>query len=145
MSPVVPRFTCLLTLAMLWIAATPVANAQSIYEPYSSERLASLQAEGKTVLVDVFADWCPTCRAQSIVLDAALREPRYADLAKLKVDWDDQRDAARALGAPRQSTLLLFRGGKRLALSVAETGDAKLREFLDKGVNATGVQAPKAK
>jgi len=135
----------LITLVILWFASVSAASAQATYEAYSSERLASLQAEGKTVLVDVFADWCPTCRAQSVVLDVALLEPRYAGLAKLKVDWDDQRDAARALGAPRQSTLMLFRGGKRLTLSVAETNDGKLREFLDKGVIDTGVQSPKAK
>jgi len=145
MSSVVSRLPCLITLAILWFASVSAASAQATYEAYSSERLASLQAEGKTVLVDVFADWCPTCRAQSVVLDVALLEPRYAGLAKLKVDWDDQRDAARALGAPRQSTLMLFRGGKRLTLSVAETNDGKLREFLDKGVIDTGVQSPKAK
>ena len=145
MSSVVSRLPCLITLVILWFASVSAASAQATYEAYSSERLASLQAEGRTVLVDVFADWCPTCRAQSVVLDVALLEPRYAGLAKLKVDWDDQRDAARALGAPRQSTLMLFRGGKRLTLSVAETNDGKLREFLDKGVIDTGVQSPKAK
>ena len=145
MSFFVSRLPCLLALATLWVAAASNASAQATYEAFSNERLASLQAEGRTVLVDVFADWCPTCRAQSLVLDVALLEPRYSGLAKLKVDWDDQRDAARALGAPRQSTLLLYRGGKRLGLSVAETADAKLRAFLDKGLIDQGATAANPK
>ncbi len=145
MSSVVSRLPRLFALVILCLATASNASAQAAYEAFSNERLASLQAEGKTVLVDVFADWCPTCRAQAVVLDVALLEPRYAGLAKLKVDWDDQRDAARALGAPRQSTLLLYRDGKRLALSVAETADAKLRAFLDKGLLEQGAPAANVK
>ncbi|MCC5868759.1 MAG: hypothetical protein JJU27_09615, partial [Gammaproteobacteria bacterium] len=49
----------------------------------------------------------------------------------LKLDWDAQRSEARALGAPRQSTLFVFRDGKRIGMSVAETDEQRLRAFLD--------------
>jgi thiol:disulfide interchange protein len=129
-----PRVCLTVLIFAMILLGTSRADANERYETYTSERLAALQAEGKTVLVNVHADWCPTCRQQSAVLDVALLEPRYAALPALKLDWDDQRDAGRALGAPRQSTFLVFRGGKRRAISVAETDEAKLRAFLDRAL-----------
>lgn len=100
------------------------------FEPFSSERFEALQAQGRAVLVDVYADWCPTCRRQSAILARLLAEEAFEDLVALKLDWDAQRSEARALGAPRQSTLFVFRGGERQVMSVAETDEARLREVL---------------
>jgi thiol-disulfide isomerase/thioredoxin len=115
---------------LLLALAVPVAQASDRFEAFSSERLDSLQKSGETVLVDVFATWCPTCKRQGAILDELMAEPEFADLAGLKLDWDVDRRIARELGAPRQSTLILFRGGKRIGMSVAETDPQRLRAFL---------------
>jgi thiol:disulfide interchange protein len=122
------RAGLLAAVALFAVACAPAHAVPS--EPYSTERLAALQAEGRTVLVDVHAPWCPTCRRQGEILTAALAEPEFKHIAVLTLDWDDQRDEARAHGAPRQSTLLLFRGGTKLGMQVAETDPAKIRAFL---------------
>lgn len=122
----------LLTASLL--ATSLAAGAADAPTAYSAERLQALQAQGKTVLVDVYASWCPTCRAQTPVLEKLLKQPALSQIAELRLDWDGQRDDARALGAPRQSTLLLYRGGKRIGMSVAQTGEAPLRDFLMQGV-----------
>ncbi len=120
----------------LWLLAaltlaTVAAPAHALSsEPYSAERLTSLQEAGKTVLVDVHAPWCPTCRRQGEILTEALTEEAFKDIAVLTLDWDSQREAARGHGAPRQSTLLLFKGGKKIGMQVAETDPAKIRLFL---------------
>ncbi len=119
-------FRSILLLAL----ALPTAQASERFEAFSSERLDSLQASGETVLVDVFATWCPTCKRQGAILDELMAAPEFADIAGLKLDWDADRSIARELGAPRQSTLILFRGGKRIGLSVAETDPQRLRAFL---------------
>lgn len=105
------------------------------FERYSESRLHELQAEGRPVLVDVQADWCPTCKRQALLLTALLAEDAFADYVALALDWDGQRSEAQSLGAPRQSTLLVFRNGKRLGMSVAETDEARLREFLALGIS----------
>jgi thiol:disulfide interchange protein len=129
MSLLTPIRAVALAAATLFAVACGPAHALPS-EPYSAERLAALQAEGKTVLVDVHAPWCPTCRRQGEILTTALAEPQFKHVAALTLDWDDQRDEARAHGAPRQSTLLLFKGGTKLGMQVAETDPAKIRAFL---------------
>ncbi|MEX2471816.1 MAG: hypothetical protein WEA34_06535 [Gemmatimonadota bacterium] len=64
------RLATAFTLGMsaLLIAYAP-ATAQS-KEAFTQERFESLQAEGALILIDVFADWCPTCAAQQDVLTA---------------------------------------------------------------------------
>lgn len=111
------------------LSATPALAADAL-QPWSPQRAQTLQSQGKTVLVDVYAPWCPTCRAQAPVLEKLLAEPEFAGIAALRLDWDAQREQARAMGAPRQSTLLLYRDGKRIGLSVAETNETRLRSFL---------------
>ncbi|MGR4865384.1 protein-disulfide reductase DsbD family protein [Caulobacter sp. LARHSG274] len=77
--------------------ATPVAPAgpSLAAEPWSPEKVATLQAEGKVVMVDFTADWCVTCKVNE---GTALKGQRLADAFKagnavlLRADWT-KRDA----------------------------------------------------
>jgi thioredoxin 1 len=110
------------------------ARAEQGFENFSAERFAALQAEGTTVVIDVWAPWCPTCRNQAPKLAALLAEPAFAGYVGLKLHWDDQREIARSLGAPRQSTVFVFKGSERRAMSVAETDLERLREVYALGL-----------
>jgi thioredoxin 1 len=125
------------SLLMATLASTVLAFSAHAGEmqPYSQERLEALQSEGHPVLVEVFAEWCSTCQRQSPIIARLLAEDAFADYAALKLDWDDQRDEARALGAPRQSTLFVYRDGEQIGMSVAETNEERLRAFLETGLN----------
>jgi thioredoxin 1 len=102
------------------LLAAPYSGALE-KEPYSAERLSELQSEGALVLVDVFAEWCPTCALQQQVLEKYVALHPEVDLRVLVVDFDNDRTSVRALRAPRQSTLLLFKGEQQYWFSVAET------------------------
>jgi thioredoxin 1 len=110
-----------------------IANGADI-RPYSDEAFAALQATETPTLVDVYADWCPTCRRQEQILDNLLSEPELSDLVVLKLDWDAQRETARAFGAPRQSTFIVFRGDEERGRSVADTRPESIRELLQTAV-----------
>ena len=126
---------CLKFAASLVLALFSLNASASAFEQFSGDRLDELNAQGQPVLIEVYADWCSTCRRQSPLLESLLADHEFADLTGLKLDWDEQREHATALGAPRQSTLILFRDGEALDLSVAETNPDRLREFLRQALN----------
>jgi thiol:disulfide interchange protein len=80
-------------------AASPASTAPAgpglAAEPWSPEKVAALQAQGKVVMVDFTADWCVTCKVNE---GTALKGQRLADAFKasnavlLRADWT-RRDA----------------------------------------------------
>lgn len=68
-------------------------ESSTLYAPWTPERLASLRAEGRPVLVNMTADWCITCLANERV---ALSSTEFAEalaargVVYLKGDWTRQ-------------------------------------------------------
>lgn len=120
-----------LTTAYLALALGACAASAQQTEPFTEARFRALQAEGALVLIDVFADWCPTCARQQEILEEYAEARPDVLLHVLTVDFDDQKRWVRAFGAPRQSTLILYRGEERVWFSVAETRRAAIFEALD--------------
>ncbi len=106
-------------------------------EPYSDARFSELTGAGQPVLIDVYAPWCPTCRKQSKVIGELLKEPQFAAISVLKVDYDEQTDAVARFQAPRQSTLVMYRGSSESGRLVAETSESAIRALLQSGLKAT--------
>ena len=87
----------MLAVVAVGVQATPreqVAPAPSIYEtawrPFDQREIARLVAEGKTVLVDVTADWCLTCKVnKSLVLETEEISGLIGadDVIAMRADW----------------------------------------------------------
>ncbi len=135
--PTVHRFRKSLALAALVIlglsdpalanqaqvtAAPPVASTQQATpEPFTAARFEALQADNALILVDVAATWCPTCKAQKAVIDAFRQQHPEIGLHVLTVDFDTQKEWVKHFKAPRQSTLLVYKGSEQRWFAVAET------------------------
>ena len=120
------------------VAASPVlAGAGAAYKPGLVTREL---AEGKTVLIDFYTDWCTTCRAQERIINALQAEnPAYAEqISFIAVDWDQYSgsDLARSLNIPRRSTLVAIKGQTELGRLVADTRAASIKALLDTALNA---------
>lgn len=120
-------FPRLLPLAAALFIAAP-ATAQPV-RPFSLAALKTAQAHGQAVLVDVFAPWCPTCRAQAPTIDALATDPAYAKLLILRLDYDHQAAEKKALGVTRQSTLITYRGTKETGRALGITDPTQIRDF----------------
>jgi thiol-disulfide isomerase/thioredoxin len=107
-------------------------------EPFTQERFNELRESGAVVLVDIFADWCPTCAKQQKLIQQYREENPDNDFHILEVDFDDNKQAVRELRAPRQSTILLFKGNEQYWYSVAETRYEVFERELNKAFNAAG-------
>lgn len=99
-------------------------------EPFTDERFETLQEQDALILLDVFAVWCPTCAMQQQVLADFQTLHPYAPVHILTIDFDSQKRQVTRFGAPRQSTLILYRGTERLWFSVAETRPAVIHAAL---------------
>jgi len=111
-----------LALTLLAVSAlVPHGLLAQEKEDFTDARFAELQAQGAVILVDIWAEWCPTCAEQQRVLRAFQEDHPDAELHILQVNFDTQKPVVTRFAAPRQSTLILYRGEERLWFSVAET------------------------
>lgn len=112
----------------------PAAAAAPGWTNYETRQFAAAQQAGRTILVDVHADWCPTCRAQKPTLNKLRADPRMRDVLFVTVNFDKQKDFLRTYRIPRQSTILVFKGSKETARSIAETNPGRLSAAILAGV-----------
>ncbi len=89
--------------------------------PFTTGKFKAAQSAGKPILVDIWASWCPTCKAQGPVLEKLAAKPEYKGLTVFEVNFDTQKDAVRSFGARTQSTLIAFKGSKETARSAGDT------------------------
>jgi len=111
-------------LAMPALAAAP--------QPFTLAVFEAAQKAGKPVLVQIHADWCPTCKAQAPIIGELSAQPKFKELVVFRVDFDKQTDMVRKFGAQMQSTLIVFKGAQEVGRSVGETQRAAISALLDK-------------
>ncbi|WP_010184651.1 thioredoxin family protein [Sphingomonas sp. PAMC 26605] len=115
----------LLPLAALTLIAAPL-QAQPV-RPFSLATLKAAQAAGQPVLVDAFAPWCPTCRAQAPTIDRLATDPAYKALLILRLDYDSQTAEKKVLGITKQSTLIAYKAGKEVGRSLGVTDPGQIK------------------
>ena len=131
---VLSLFSCLfmiLTVPAVLAQEESVGAPDVIHEAFTEARFVELQAAGEFILIDIFATWCPTCAKQQKVLDAFRESHPDARLHMLQIDFDEQKEWVMHFKAPRQSTLILYKGEQQLWFSVAETNQKKIFEALN--------------
>jgi thiol-disulfide isomerase/thioredoxin len=124
--------TILTAVIGVMIAATQLTAKSEApgWQNYSAKGFSMAQASGKTIVVDVYATWCPTCRAQAPILDELRAEKASKDTIFVKVNFDKHKSFLRANRIPRQSTVLVFKGKKEVARSIAQTNRKALRKVV---------------
>ena len=122
-------FVALFALVMVPFAAWALAPV-----PFDQNAFAAAQTAGKSILVQVHADWCPQCAAQRPIISALMKEDRFKNMVIFNVDFDTQKDLVKKFNVMRQSTLIVFKGAAEVDRTVGQTQAAPITESLAKGL-----------
>ena len=118
----------------LAMAAPLVPALANTAVPFSADAFKAAQAAGNPILVEIHADWCPTCKAQNPILDKLTSAAKFKDLKVFRVDFDAMKPVVKEFGAQMQSTLIVFKGSAEQGRSVGDTREASIEALLNKSL-----------
>jgi thiol-disulfide isomerase/thioredoxin len=115
------------TLVLLLLPLGAVAR-----EPFDAKAFEQAQAAGKTVLIDVYASWCPVCKKQQPTV--ARIEKEKPQLIVYEVNFDNDKSVLKKFGVQAQATLIVFKGAKEVGRSTGESDPARIQALVEKGL-----------
>lgn len=117
--------------ALFLVALAAMTFTVHAAQPFELKALEQAQAAGKSVLVDVRASWCPTCRQQKPIVEGLEREE--PNLVVYEIDFDTAKDLLQKFRVRYQSTLIVFKGDKEVGRSTGDTDPAHIRALVELG------------
>jgi len=100
-------------------------------KPYNAADFNKLAAQGKPILLDIRADWCPTCAAQAPVIRDLMAQSKYKDLTTFTINFDTDTALLLAYHVEVQSTLIVLRGKQEAGRSVGDTSRQSIERLLN--------------
>lgn len=101
-------------------------------QPFDAKAFEQAQAAGKTILIDVYASWCPVCKKQQPTV--ARLEKERPGLVVYEVNFDNDKSVLRKFGVQSQATLIVFKGTKEMGRSTGESDPARIQALVEKGL-----------
>ncbi|QQR83998.1 thioredoxin family protein [Candidatus Peregrinibacteria bacterium] len=95
-------------------------------QPYQLAAYNQAVQDGKTVLLDFYANWCPICRANAPSLKSAAGQ---TDAIVFTVDYDNEAALKKQLGVTSQSTYVLLKDGNEVARISGAQSEAEFVAF----------------
>jgi len=121
-------------MKVLLILVSFVSSLPALAEqlPFTREAFEKAQAEGKNVVLQLHADWCPVCKKQQKAVKSLSEEPKHKETIFFKADFDKEKELKTRLGVKQQSTLIFFNGEKEVSRAQGITDSAAIEEQLQK-------------
>jgi thioredoxin 1 len=102
--------------------------------PFNKARFDAALAQGKPVIVDFSATWCPTCKEQKPIVEGLLKEPRLQPVTFFVADYDTEIALKKRLGITMQSTFVVFKHGKEVGRATGQTEKQAIADLFDKAL-----------
>ena len=83
------------------------------------------EIQGKTILVDFYADWCGPCKMMGAVLE------NVTAIDILKVNVDEHNDIAAKYGIMSIPTLMIFKDGQEVTKVVGYRSQDEIEQIIN--------------
>jgi thiol-disulfide isomerase/thioredoxin len=123
--------TIMLRALMGLIALVALPLGVQAAQSFNAKTFQQAQAAGKTILVDVYASWCPVCRKQQPIIQSISQQ--RPNLVVYRVDFDADKDVLKRFRVQSQSTLIVFKGKNEVSRSVGDTDPSRIQALVAKG------------
>jgi thioredoxin len=98
-------------------------------ENVTSDKVKELQSQGNKVLVDYWAKWCGPCK--SLIPRLESLELQYPNVTFVKVDVDENMDAALDMGIRSVPTVIIYDGDKLVNRSQGAQPEGFYKDILN--------------
>jgi len=98
-------------------------------QDFDRAKFENALADGKTVLLDFYAPWCPTCRANEPVLDTFF--DGSSDIVGFRVDYDTATILRQKYGVTVQSTYIVVNRMQELNRYTGSLNSSRLSRLLE--------------
>jgi thioredoxin 1 len=115
------------------LAFTNIAFAAE-FKKFTPAAFEQAQKTDKPILIEIHADWCPTCKAQKPAIQELAAAAKFKDLTVFEVDFDAQKDVVKSFNARTQSTLIVMKGAKETGRSVGESKSSAILKLMETGL-----------
>lgn len=118
--------------------ASPFVTKRAFAMPfaeYQPETFVKLLASSNPVIVHVHADWCSVCRAQMPVMDRVLSGTAYKNVRAVRVNFDREKRFLADYKVVRQSTIIVFKGGKEIARLSYDSDPQRIEQTLARAIS----------
>lgn len=105
------------------------------FAAYQAESFKKLLASGGPVVVHVHAEWCPVCHAQIPVMTRVLAQPAYRNVQAVRVNFDKDKMFLTDFKVVRQSTIVIYKGGKEIARLSYDTDEQRIEQTLERAIS----------
>jgi thioredoxin 1 len=111
------------------VAATVPAQAATT-QKFDRAAFTAAQAQGRPILVEVKAWWCPVCASQGRTIAAATKSPEFNKLVIFEINYDSQKAEWKSFNVRKQATLIGFRGTREVGRIEFQTDKALIGNLL---------------
>jgi thioredoxin 1 len=101
---------------------------------FTEAAFKAAQDADKSILVEITAVWCPSCKAQAPVLERLLTSARFRDYVVFTIDFDSEKASMQRFDARLPSTLVVYKGPDEMGRSLADTDPQSLSALLEMGL-----------
>jgi thioredoxin 1 len=104
------------------------------FKKFTPAAFEQAQKTDKPILIEIHADWCPTCKAQKPAIQELATAAKFKDLTVFEVDFDAQKDVVKSFNARTQSTLIVMKGATETGRSVGESKSSAILKLMETGL-----------